>query len=283
MIRLLVHSKDPRLHPLLSASLRPEFEVTIEGDSARVKEMAFSERVDVLILDFDSDYSDLNERLTLFDEIETCSVPIVVMSDDKTRSTALELMQRSSCDCFRKPPSLVELRVILRRAYDHACLKRKLSNMREPAPFEPACDQMVGSSSLSQGVYDLVRRVANLDAFILIAGESGTGKELVARAIHNLSARSMAPFVAVSCGAIPETLLEAELFGYEKGAYTGTVGSREGYFEQAGRGTLFLDEIGELSLNAQVRLLRVLQEKEFSKLGSSKVIPMKARVLFATH
>ena len=237
MIRLLVHSKDPRLHPLLSASLRPEFEVTIEGDSARVKEMAFSERVDVLILDFDSDYSDLNERLTLFDEIETCSVPIVVMSDDKTRWTALELMQRSACDYFRKPPSLVELRIILRRAYEHACLKRELNKMRGAVRAEPSCDQMIGAGPLSQGVYDLIRRVSNLDAFILITGESGTGKELVARAIHNLSHRSETPFVAVSCGAIPETLLEAELFGHEKGAYTGTVGSREGvYFEQAGKG-----------------------------------------------
>jgi transcriptional regulator with PAS, ATPase and Fis domain len=155
--------------------------------------------------------------------------------------------------------------------------------MRGTARGESGCDRLIGAGALSQGVYDLIRRVSNLDAFILISGESGTGKELVARAIHNLSHRSAAPFVAVSCGAIPETLLEAELFGHEKGAYTGTTGSREGYFEQAGKGTLFLDEIGELSLHAQVKLLRVLQQKEFSKLGSSRVLPMKARVLFATH
>jgi DNA-binding NtrC family response regulator len=283
MIRLLVHSRDPRLHPVLSASLHPEFEVRVEADAARVKEMAFSKQADVLILDFDSDYSDLKEHLALFDTIQSFHVPIVVMSDDKTRSTALELMQRSACDCIRKPPSLVELRIILRRAYDHANLKRELSTMRGIARSEPACDQLIGAGSLSQGVYDLIRRVSDLDAFILITGESGTGKELVARAIHNLSRRSAAPFVAVSCGAIPETLLEAELFGHEKGAYTGTIGSREGYFEQAGKGTLFLDEIGELSLHAQVKLLRVLQQREFSKLGSSRLIPMKARVLFATH
>ncbi len=160
---------------------------------------------------------------------------------------------------------------------------RELSDLRGAARFEPTCDRLIGSGSSSQGVYDLIRRVSNLDAFILITGESGTGKELVARAIHNLSHRSAAPFVAVSCGAIPETLLEAELFGSERGAYTGSIGSREGYFEQAGKGTLFLDEIGELSLHAQVKLLRVLQQKEFCKLGSSRVIPTKARVLFATH
>jgi transcriptional regulator with PAS, ATPase and Fis domain len=161
--------------------------------------------------------------------------------------------------------------------------KLELSDMCGTARSETMCDRLIGAGPSSQGVYDLIRRVSDLDAFILITGESGTGKELVARAIHNLSHRSAAPFVAVSCGAIPETLLEAELFGNERGAYTGSVGSREGYFEQAGRGTLFLDEIGELSLLAQVKLLRVLQQREFSKLGSSRVIPMKARVLFATH
>jgi transcriptional regulator with PAS, ATPase and Fis domain len=132
-------------------------------------------------------------------------------------------------------------------------------------------------------IYDLIRRVANLNSFVLITGESGTGKELIARAIHNLSDRVKQPFVAVSCGAIPETLIEAELFGCEKGAFTGANVSRVGYMEQAAGGTLFLDEIGELSLHTQVSLLRVLQQREFSKLGSSKPIPLRARVLFATH
>jgi transcriptional regulator with PAS, ATPase and Fis domain len=118
---------------------------------------------------------------------------------------------------------------------------------------------------------------------VLISGESGTGKELVASAIHNLGNRAKRPFVAVSCGAIPETLIEAELFGHEKGAYTGTVGAREGFLEKAGDGTLFLDEIGELSLSTQVKLLRVLQEREFSRLGSSRLIPLRARLIFATH
>ncbi|HEY3838978.1 MAG TPA: sigma-54 dependent transcriptional regulator [Bryobacteraceae bacterium] len=283
MIRLLVHSRDPRLLPALSAALRPEFDIRVEASAERVKELAYSQEADVLVLDFDSDYSDLKKHLGLFDEIETCGLPIVVMSDDKTRSAALELMHRSACDYFRKPPSLMELRVILRRAFEYAQMKKELTSLQGVSPSQPECDQLVGRGPLSQGVYDLIRRVANLDAFILISGESGTGKELVARAIHNLSARSSAPFVPVSCGAIPETLLEAELFGHEKGAYTGTVGSREGCFEQAANGTLFLDEIGELSLNAQVKLLRVLQQREFCKLGGSRMIPLRARVLFATH
>jgi len=283
MIRLLVCSRDSRLLPALSAALHPEFDVRVETDTERIKELAISEQTDVLVLDVDSDRPDLTKQLVLFDEIKSSTVPIVVMSDDATRSTALELMQRSAFDYFRKPPSLAELRIILRRAHEHACLKRELQKMRGSSQPKPACDQLVGQGPMSLVVYDLIRRVANLDAYVLVTGESGTGKELVARAIHNLSRRSTAPFVAVSCGAIPETLLEAELFGHEKGAYTGTVGSREGYFEQAGKGTLLLDEIGELSLNAQVKLLRVLQQREFCKLGSSRMIPLKARVLFATH
>jgi transcriptional regulator with PAS, ATPase and Fis domain len=116
-----------------------------------------------------------------------------------------------------------------------------------------------------------------------VSGESGTGKELIARAIHNLGSRADKPFVAVSCSAIPETLIEAELFGHEKGAFTGTVGAREGYFEQAQDGTLFLDEIGDLSPFTQVKLLRVLQEMEFNRLGSTRIIPLRARLIFATH
>jgi transcriptional regulator with PAS, ATPase and Fis domain len=116
-----------------------------------------------------------------------------------------------------------------------------------------------------------------------VTGESGTGKELIARAVHNLGSRTNLPFVAVSCSAIPETLLEAELFGHEKGAFTGTVAAREGHFEEAGGGTLFLDEIGDLSLYAQVKLLRVLQQREFSRLGSNRLIPLRARMIFATH
>jgi DNA-binding NtrC family response regulator len=134
-----------------------------------------------------------------------------------------------------------------------------------------------------QSVYKLVRQVANLNASVLVTGESGTGKELIARAIHNLGSRSSRPFVAVSCGAIPESLIEAELFGHEKGAFTGTVGAREGYFEQASDGTLFLDEIGDLSLNTQVKLLRVLQQMEFNRLGSNRLIPLRARLVFATN
>jgi DNA-binding NtrC family response regulator len=134
-----------------------------------------------------------------------------------------------------------------------------------------------------QRAYQLIQSVSNLNAAVLVTGESGTGKELFARAIHNMGVRANRPFVAVSCGAIPETLIEAELFGHEKGAYTGTTGARAGYFEQAADGTLFLDEIGDLSLFTQVKLLRVLQQLEFNRLGTTRVVPLRARLIFATH
>jgi transcriptional regulator with PAS, ATPase and Fis domain len=147
----------------------------------------------------------------------------------------------------------------------------------------PTVDQIVGSSAAMQVVHNLIRKVTSIEASVLITGESGTGKELIARAIHNSGKRSMRPFVAVSCSAIPESLIESELFGHDKGAFTGSLATREGYFERAGDGTLFLDEIGELSLNIQVKLLRVLQQREFNRLGSNRPIPMRARLVLATH
>ena len=158
-------------------------------------------------------------------------------------------------------------------------------NRQDPGAPEQAagCDALLGASAAMNGAYNLIRRVANLNTSVLITGDSGTGKELIAQAIHNLGDRATSPFVAVSCGAIPETLIESELFGHEKGAFTGTTGTRIGYLEQAGNGTLLLDEIGELSLQTQVKLLRVLQQREFTRLGGARTIPLKARVLFATH
>ena len=143
--------------------------------------------------------------------------------------------------------------------------------------------QLVYEDEAMGAVLSLADQIAGSEASILVTGESGTGKEVLARYVHRKSLRADKPFISVNCAAIPENLLESELFGHEKGAFTGTVGIREGYLEQAGDGTLLLDEIGELSPSTQVKLLRVLQQREFSRLGSSKLIPLRARVIFATH
>ena len=283
MIRLLLHSHDTKIQGLLSVTLGEDFRVVAESDREQVKKVVTAGQADVLILDFDSAHSSLEDLLGYLREPALSRVPVVVMTDDERRSTAMELVQHGVYDYFRKPPHLLELRIVVRRAHEHAKLKMELEKTRQRLQNISRCDRLIGSSEPMRAVYDLVRRVANINTYVLIAGESGTGKELIARAIHNLGERAQAPFVAVPCGAIPETLVESELFGHEKGAFTGAAGPRAGYMEQAGDGTLLLDEIGELSPLTQVKLLRVLQEKEFQRLGGRKPMPLKARVLFATH
>jgi DNA-binding NtrC family response regulator len=283
MIRLLLHSLDLKLQSVLAVTLGSDYSVRVESNKEEVKRLLAGEQVDVFILDLDSSYTGISEQLSFLAEIKGSGVPVVVMTDDNRRCTAMELVGHGVYDYFRKPPSLVELKFVVGRAHEHAKLKRELEKAKEKLRVANSCGQMIGSSGRAKVVYDLIRRVADIDAFVLITGESGTGKELVARAIHTLSHRAKSSFVAISCGAIPESLIEAELFGHEKGAFTGASGARTGYMEQAGEGTLFLDEIGELSLSTQVKLLRVLQQKEFCRLGSNRSIPLKARMLFATH
>jgi DNA-binding NtrC family response regulator len=205
------------------------------------------------------------------------------MADDGLRATADELVRQGAFGYCRRPPSIRDLRIMLQRAHESSTLKRQREQQRTSIETMGDRDQMVGGSRAMRQVHQLIDCVSSIDASVLITGESGTGKELVARAIHKRGNRGNRPFIAVACGAIPETLIEAELFGHEKGAYTGTVGSREGYLEQSGDGTLFLDEIGELSLFTQVKLLRVLQQREFSRLGSNRLIPLRSRIVFATH
>jgi DNA-binding NtrC family response regulator len=290
IIRVGLFSHDLKLQPLLAPALGKDFTVTVETDADKLQERLQENTLDVLLLDIDTNYSTLQTSIDLYNELSESGTAIVLITDDGGRSTAVELVQRGAHSYCRKPPALRELKATLRRAHEHSAMKRELESKRDREPFDeddsgpvPVCDGLIGTSSQMLGVYELVRRVADLNASVLITGDSGTGKELIARAIHNLGSRSRCPFVAVSCGAIPETLIESELFGHEKGAFTGTTGTRTGFFEQAGSGTLFLDEIGELSLQTQVKLLRVLQQREFTRLGSSRPIPLKARVVFATH
>ncbi|MGP8268766.1 MAG: sigma 54-interacting transcriptional regulator [Terracidiphilus sp.] len=238
---------------------------------------------DVMILDLYSNRDSLHDRLESSRRLIASQVPSLILAEDGLRSTAFELVRSGAFGYCRRPPSIRDLKTMLSRAFENSTLKQQLHTVQQQLEEPGSCDKLIGSSPMMQQVYQLVHRVTNLNASVLVTGDSGTGKELIARAIHNLGSRAKRPFVAVSCGAIPETLIEAELFGHEKGAFTGTVGAREGYFEQAADGTLFLDEIGDLSLFTQVKLLRVIQQMEFSRLGSNKLIPLRARLIFATH
>jgi DNA-binding NtrC family response regulator len=283
MIKIGLYSEDRTIHPLLSSALGKEFQIFLEPDQEGMNTRISAGECDVVILDLSSDHNSLRERIDYSRRLIEVNLPAIVMADDGLRSTAFELVRTGAFGYCRKPPSIRELKTMLSRAYETSLLKRQLHSVQQRIEEPGTCDRMIGSSPQMQRVYELIQRVTNLNAAVLVNGPSGTGKELIARAIHNLGARANRPFVAVSCGAIPETLIEAELFGHEKGAFTGTVGSREGYFEQAADGTLFLDEIGDLSPFTQVKLLRVLQQMEFSRLGSNKLVPLRARLVFATH
>lgn len=285
MIRVLLYSKDCKLSLLLAPALGSGFEVTHESDAERTKDLLFEGQSDVLLFDLDPADISLDHQIQLCDEMREGDAAIILLTDDSARSAAVELVHRGAHSYSRKPLNLRELKPMVRRAFEHISMKRELEGRwrGQPGVITPSCDQLIGRSAPMQAVYELIRKVANLNASVLITGESGTGKELIAQAIHNLGDRAKQPFVAVSCGAIPETLIESELFGHEKGAFTGTAGTRIGYFEQAGGGTLLLDEIGELSQQTQIKLLRVLQQREFTRLGSSRPIPLRARILFATH
>jgi DNA-binding NtrC family response regulator len=280
-----LHSDDSTLQPVLSSALGKDFQIRLAQDEVAVNRLLASGGCDILILDLDAKQQSLEGRIESLKRVISSreSSIVLVLADDSLRATAAELVRLGAYGYLRRPPSIRDLKAMLLRAHESSSLKRELKTVQHRLEEVISCDRMIGSSPQMQQVYDLVRRVANINASVLVTGESGTGKELIASAIHNLGSRSSQPFIAVSCGAIPETLIEAELFGHEKGAFTGTVGQRVGFLEQAGEGTLFLDEIGDLSLSTQVKLLRVLQQREFSRLGSTRLIPLRARLIFATH
>ncbi|HLY40867.1 MAG TPA: sigma-54 dependent transcriptional regulator [Terracidiphilus sp.] len=283
MIRIGLLAGDGTLQSLLSSALGKEFQVQIAPEGENADSALQETECDVLLIDLNSNNNSVKERIECARRMIANQFPSVIMADDGLRSTAVELVRLGAYGYCRRPPSIRELKAMLCRASENSSLKRQLQTVHQRTESASGCDRLIGSSPQIRQVYQLIHRVTDLNASVLVTGESGTGKELIARAIHNLGARSERPFVAVSCGAIPETLIEAELFGHEKGAFTGTVGAREGYFEQARDGTLFLDEIGDLSLYTQVKLLRVLQQMEFCRLGSNRLIPLKARLIFATH
>ena len=208
---------------------------------------------------------------------------IILMTAYATAQTAVEAMKKGAYDYVLKPFSLEELKLKAERVFEKRALQMQNRSLEAELKSKFSIKNMIGSSGAMQQVYKMIEKVAPSDATVLILGESGTGKELAARAIHNLSARSEQPFIAVNCAAFPENLLESEIFGYEKGAFTGADRRKLGHFELAGEGTIFLDEIGEISPTIQVKLLRVLQNKQYTRLGGTEMIPLKARVMTATN
>ena len=233
----------------------------------------------------------LDLRLPGMDGLETLSrlralsprTDVIMMTAHGTISSAVEAMRRGAFDYVAKPFDNDELLMVVDRALQVRSLSSEVESLRGELESRYGFTEIVGLSRELQDVFRMMAKVVKVDVTVLITGESGTGKELVARAIHRRSARSQGPFVAVNCSAIPQTLVESEFFGHEKGAFTDARESRPGRFEQADGGTLFLDEVGDLALDAQAKLLRALQERQVQRIGSRAARPVDVRVIAATN
>ena len=209
---------------------------------------------------------------------------VIVMTAFGGSSTAIKAMEQGAYDYVTKPFEIEDLLATLRRVFVHADMSSEVSALRlELGKSAAERERIVGSSKPMMEVYKLIGKVASADATVLITGESGTGKELVAEALHKASKRNPHPMIKVSCAALPESLLETELFGHEKGSFTGAMAMRKGRFEMANKGTIFLDEIGEMTFGTQTKLLRILQEREFERIGSNTPIKIDIRVITATN
>jgi two-component system, NtrC family, response regulator PilR len=213
----------------------------------------------------------------------TPDTAVIMATAFSTAEQAVEAMKLGAYDYIAKPFNVEEIKIIVRNALDKRSLTRENLRLKEEVQGRYGFSGLIGKSKRMRDVYSLIEKVAGSTANILIFGESGTGKELAAKAVHYNSPRKDRPFVAVNCGAIPETLMESELFGHKKGAFTGAVADRPGLFEQADGGTLFLDEIGEVPLQLQAKLLRVIQEREFRRVGGSESIKADIRLVAASN
>jgi two-component system, NtrC family, response regulator AtoC len=243
--------------------------------------LALKEEPELILLDIrlpDIDGLSVLERLRTGD----CDAAVIIMTAASTSSNAIRATKLGAFDYVSKPINDEHLVVLIQRALEYRRLERELHNLRQNASPSPNIPGMVGHSLRMQEVYKLIGRVSATDATVLITGESGTGKELVANAVHEFSSRAQGPLIKVNCAAIPDNLLESELFGHEKGAFTNAWTRRIGRFEQARGGTLFLDEVAELPLNLQAKLLRAIQERVIERLGSNAPIPVDFRLITAT-
>ena len=282
MPRILVVDDEAGVQESLRMLLKSEGDVVIAGDvDAALREIAVA-TPDLVLLDL---VMPGRSGLDLLAELSERGVraPVVVLTATNTVNAAVEAMKRGAADFVTKPFELDALRIKVRNLLEKRELEEEVLRLRDEVEDRQQLGGMIGRSDVMREIFRTVERVARSEATVLVTGESGTGKELVARAIHDLSPRAEGPFVAVNCGAIPRELIESELFGHEKGAFTGATDRRIGRIESADGGTLFLDEIGELDPSVQVKLLRALQERTFERVGSSSTIQVDVRIVAATN
>ena len=254
-------------------------EVTTAEDGKQGVDKALAENYDAIFCDIKMPVMDGNEVLDTL-VAAGCEASIIMISGHGDIDTAVKCIKKGAYDFIQKPLDLNRILITLKNATDKTTLVKETVSLKKKIQSKY---DIVGSSPAIEHIKEIVDRVAATDARVLIMGSNGTGKELVARRLHDKSPRAAAPFIEVNCAAIPSELIESELFGHEKGAFTSAIKQHKGKFEQAEGGTLFLDEIGDMSLAAQAKVLRVLQEKKLSRVGSDKDITVNVRVIAATN
>ena len=280
--RILVVDDEPGIHASLQMTLEPVYEVLCASNAQEGLARFRQELPSLVLLDVVLPGSD---GLGLLQSMrsEDPTVPVIMLTAVKMVKTAVEAMKIGAADYLTKPFDVEELRMIVAKALATQALEHEVRHLRAQVLKSYAFHNLVGKSPAMQEIYSKIEQVADTRTTVLITGESGTGKELVARALHYNCSRRERPFIAINCASIPDTLIESELFGHEKGAFTGAQARQIGLFEAVDQGTLFLDEIGDLSLPLQAKLLRVLQEKEIRRIGGREDIKVDVRVVAATN
>ncbi len=279
--RIVIAEDDEDLAFVLrEALIRNQYEVEVAPTAGALLDRLRAGAYDLVLLDVKLPDMDGLDALPKCRELAP-ETPIIVMTAHGTRQIAMEAITRGAYDFFTKPLKMAEFQVVVARALDRRRLQQQVKVLRagQPTGFE----EIIGQCEPLKRVLDMAQRAAPTDLTILIHGESGTGKEVLARAIHRLSLRKDGPLIPVNAAAIPEGLLESELFGHERGAFTGAIRARPGRFELAHGGTLFLDEIGDMPLSMQVKILRALQERQIERVGGVKSIAVDVRIVAATH
>ena len=284
--KLLIVDDDEEIRTQMKWALAADYEVTLAEDRPTAIEAFRSAQPPVVLLDLGLPPHPGNpeEGLATLSALHALDrlVKVIIISGQGEKHNALRAIGASAYDFFTKPVEMDELKFLLKRCFQVVQLEKEYAEMQQLVATD-SFEGMLGTSPVMRPIFESIRKVATTDAPVLILGESGTGKEMAARAIHQKSHRKNGPFIAINCSAIPETLLESELFGHEKGAFTGAHMQRKGRIETANDGTLFLDEIGEIPLPLQVKLLRFLQEQTIERVGGRSEIQINARVVAATN
>jgi two-component system response regulator PilR (NtrC family) len=283
MNRILVIDDEQGMRDFLSIMLKKEgYEVVAAENGEHALKAIHAEIYDLVITDVRMPKIDGIEVLRTVKEVSPETV-VIVITAFATTDAAVQAMKLGAYDYITKPFKVDEIKLIIQKALEKHHLRKENILLKREIAARAGFENFIGKSAAMQKVFALIRQVADTKSTVLISGESGTGKELVARAVHYSSARKGGPFVTVNCGALPETLLESELFGYMKGAFTGAASNKQGLFEAANGGTIFLDEISATTLNLQIKLLRVIQERTFMRVGGTTDLKVDLRVIAASN